>query len=1198
MNPDYTLQNVNDDEIDHQYHVFVRAIESSLSTLDTSPVLVKADGSPHLYDLYLDDYYNDLFYERLKIVGGAFSVLEEVSKQALLLFRKDHNRSPDVKDSDFIWFPYEAKYFEHSIAIVIDRLFLTTRESQKINKNAPDFLRFINQKNYSLACLTNKVTEHHSTPVLYCDNSEILIFLLCYFELLERSGIVGTEQPHWPENSPEAVSVLDHDKPASDHLDTVHRTFLKYSQKGKILQSENLYWDLGITDINGKPSSLFNALKQRLERCGCELRLSSVSDLPQAIDLVLVRLFNIRENNYEGSLRKLHLLARFPIIPYLEILLKRNEKIGIGHLVFPVWKSYSFAPEVQVEEEKRKEYNVVFALLTVDDALYGDNAFAAKFNKLSRIIRRLGQITADMVFYKKLAHKRVQQQATRAAISQVLARNMSHNIGSHVSYRATNLQIKRRVRELFSAIGENRNIFSPMFADWLDHFSDRLDKYEIYRNEYLSDFDLSPKSLMFFRDLVLPLCENMFVMDNIAAGEQLNYFDVNTTRLKIKCRIDGEEIKAEYPDLAPMFEDDGSRAPIAYPDNFPYLLKNKMFDNDEPDRHTLEAALSNKRILGAKDVEVCVHSEQALYSILENFIRNSAKHKPRTHPKTSEAAGNQGEKVGFGMASRGSDPELIVYVDLVRENSDEHYSLYLYDSTSKVPPKGLFNNKESETPGIFQKIGQTLLDLQGKPRRANWGYADMKINSFLLWNDINDLDDSQLSENFKLVTINKDASKFTEVTEELISSLTDSEVRFGYKIRLSASRKILWIGDFNSEQESKFKTEGLVRLDSLRDSVHEMKGLASFQFAVLNSHVDYAEFVRIEEKLPGRVILLGADGHDLSLLKKPSVRLASDDDVPKESMQDLLRWCWRQWLADPVDLYIYFENKEVAKTWSEVDLPERLKFTQVDNITRQKSLDGSKINVIYNRHGGVFEGKGGKRAKLCLPTGIEEMNFATMHSIIFFDKGSEDFAQLYYPPTSSDEREMLVYELVDAATTNVFVIDERIADYAVNPRPKEFRTNGVEIGTESLREQNWNMYAAGKLFVVHEFINGQTTCSIGKRRPEDEKLRLQVDAGDLKFSTSIRNLEAIGDDSKVRKDVLIIHRTYLDRAKIGMEPKEFLRLAKQKFGMVFITSGGGYPHSLNLDERCRFISFSTLESCINSRLSKNRLNGILRTNIN
>lgn len=39
--------------------------------------------------------------------------------------------------------------------------------------------------------------------------------------------------------------------------------------------------------------------------------------------------------------------------------------------------------------------------------------------------------------------------ATRSAISQVLARNMSHNINSHVSYRATNIKIKERIKELY-----------------------------------------------------------------------------------------------------------------------------------------------------------------------------------------------------------------------------------------------------------------------------------------------------------------------------------------------------------------------------------------------------------------------------------------------------------------------------------------------------------------------------------------------------------------------------------------------------------------------------------------------------------------------------------------------------------------------------------------------------------------------------
>lgn len=1182
MKPDYTPQNVDDDQIDQQYHDFVRAIESSLSTLYTSLVLGNADSPQHLYKLHLDNYYNDLFYERLKIVGGAFSVLEEVSKQALLLFRKDHNSSPDVKDSDFIWFPYEAneaKYFEGSIAVVIDRLFLTTRQSQKINKNAPDFLRFIERKNYDLACLTNKVTEHHSTPVLYCDNSEILIFLLCYLELLERSGMVGTQQPRWPENSPEAVSLLDHDKPDSDHLDTVHRTFIKYTQTDKILRSGNLYRDLGITDINGHPSSLFNALKQRLERCdaeekmrGCELRLSGVRDISHAIDLLLVTLFNITENTYEGSLRKLHLLARFPIIPYLEILLKRKEKIGIGHLVFPVWKSYSFAPEVQIEEEKRKEYNVVFALLTVDDALYGDSAFGAKFNKLSRIIRRLGQITADMVFYKKLAHKRVQQQATRAAISQVLARNMSHNIGSHVSYRATNTQVKKRARELYPTIDPT----SHVFADWLDYFGDKLDKYEIYRNEYLSDFDLSPKSIMFYRDLILPFCENMFVMDNIAAGEGLNYEGLKTNRLKIKCRINGEEIKAKYPELECLAPDEANSSLIVYPDDFPYLLKNKLFNEAKPYENKLEAAINNKEIIGAKDLEICIHSEQAVYSILENFIRNSAKHKPD-----------------------GSAPELILCLDLVKKKGDKDYTLYLYDNTSRAKRGALFNKNEPQ--GIYQKIEQTLLDPQGKPRRANWGYADMKINSFLLWNDIDDLDDSRLSENFKLITINENSTEFIRVKEEVAESEDDkAELRFGYELMLSAARKILWIGKFEPKSKAEFEKEGLVVLNRLSDSTEEIEGLSSFQFAVIDGEFNYEDYLENEENLPGRVILLNAKNIKRP---KPSVLIPSVNDIPKDNVHNMLRWCWQQWLTrdeQQINLYLYFGNDQVADQWDIITdtLNQRLRFKSVNSIVEreQELLKNEYINIIYNHHGGAFGTSTAKPLpRLRCETnnkGNEVMNFAKKHSIVFFDKSSEDFAPLHYPPSNNDEKELMVYQLMDAATTNVFIIDERILDYARNPHPTEFEMKGVDIGSVDLGEQNWNMYAAGKVFVIHEIQNGDIVRAIGKIQDQKEKLSLVIDSDSIKLSSTIQNLENVDND--IRKDILIIHRTYLDGKRIGVDPKEFLKIAKRQFGSVFITSGGGYPPNL---VGCRFISFSALESCVNTRLSKNKLNNILRTNV-
>jgi hypothetical protein len=1193
------------------YDEFNRLVEESLRSFESSSVLDKDEKELRLYNLWSEGTYKEYFYEALQIVGGAFSVLEEVSKQALLLFRREKNSSLDVKDCDFFWFPYEAKYFQRDTAEIIDRLFLTTRESQKINRNAPDFLRFLNREDYPLSCLTNGYKAPDYPSVIYCDNAEITVFILCYLELLRRSNIFRAGRPDWPINSPEEVSILD-------GQDTVKRIYDDFSDNGQILTNK-LYGALGLIDSEGKPTKLFDGLISRLSECSKEHEGGhsnpsgmSVKDIPAAVNSLLEHFEKGQDSGpgkghrnsepgdwgYPPPLIRLHRQARFPIIPYLEILLKREPKIGIGHLVFPVWKSYSFAPEVKIEEEKeRKEVNVVFALLTVNDEVYGDRSHGKeahdKFRTLARFIRRLGQITADTVFYNKLANKRVRKQAARTAISQVMARNMSHNIGSHVSYRATNLQIKRRVRELYPAIDYDGKIYKPVFADWLDHLSDRLDKYEIYRNEYLSDFDLAPKSVKFYRDLVLPFCENLFVMDNIAAGEQLNYQDLNTTRLKIRCFINRREIKAEYPDLAPMFEGGGQSGPITYPDYFPYLIKNKGFDEARPWKHTLEDALNHRRIRGT-DVEVCIHSEQAVYSILENFIRNSAKHKPK-----------------------GGEDKLTVYIDLRKGHGDDrkgheddHYCLYIYDDTSRATPKALYNKGGGGQPGIYQKIGQSLLDPGGRPRRSNWGYADMKINSFLLWHDIDDLDDSKLGDNFKLVTVTGETPESGEATtefEEVKEGLTattadDAPLRFGYHIKLSASKKILWIGDFGCGDEKKFKGEGLVRLESFRDLVRpdgskdpagEKGGLSSFQFAVLNLLVGPGEFHKVKEKLPGRVILINGEGLGTGELNDPVVRLAPVPGASdNKSMNDLLRWCWHRWLDKPLDLYAYFENMEVAEIWSGVvEPPGTLKFIPVDKIREPETLDPKRVNVIYDRHGGVFT-----IPKLELPE--EPMNFATGHSIIFLDKGSEDFAPLYYPPAVPEEREFLAYELMDAATTNVFVVDERIADYAANPRPERFSAAGEEVGNSTLQDQNWIMYAAGKLFVVHEVVNGRTTCHVGRRRPEKERLILEVGEGTLNFSTDIKNLGAVCDDRLVRKDVLIIHRTYLDQKKIGLDPKEFLAMAGRKFGMVFINSGGGRPPSLNEDNESRFISFSTLESCVNSRLSKNRLNGILRSNVN
>ena len=908
----------------------------------------------------------------------------------------------------------------------------------------------------------------------------------------------------------------------------------------------------------------------------------------------------------ERSLYYLTFKAPFKYISYLESLITDNsvprsyelpdEQFGISngpiriegedrerlmaqnrHKVWNIWgetfKKWGYGSStlwtyILMRRADRTEA-ISSAFIIFDGSLtHSNNAEDPQYKFLSCSSKQMQEALYELTL--ELFRSEITLQATRAAISQVMARNMSHNIGSHVSYRATNSQVKRRAREHKPDINTN----TPVFADWLDYFGDRLDKYEIYRNEYLSDFDQSPKFLKFYKDLVLPFCENMFVMDNIAAGEHLHYESTNKNKLLVRCWINGEEIKAEYPSLSEMFPDSsGKRNNIVYPDNFPYLLKHKDFSDQSADKNSLESAINHKVTVGADDVEVCIHSEQAFYSILENFIRNSAKHNPKD----------------------GSD--LVVYLDLRTEPT--HYKLHIFDNRSQALPEVLFSR--TEPLGICQKIKQSLLDNLGRPRRANWGFADMKINSFLLFNSVDDFDDTRLHENFRLIAVGDDGTTLTCVDDDTITSLDKgSPLRFGYQIKLSLARKVLWIGDFNLDNKEVLESEGLqivLNLDNISEELQKIEGLSSFQFVLINEELNHEKYLKFEEKLPGRVIVLQSRKGQ-SALDKPSLLTATAKDVPTVSMYAMLKWCWERWLTREgrrINLYLYFENPTVADNWVGIRLQNGLKTVTVNSLQEQELLSDEVINIVYNHHGGAFkQALADGSLKLECPTdeeGNDLMNFITKHSIIFFGQGSEDFAALNYPPVKPEDKEMMIYQLMDAATTNVFVIDERISGYANQTMPSEFSPNGIRIGTEELRTRNWYMYAAGKLFVAHEIKNRNAICFIGKVQAKQEKLGLDITNDRINLYSDIAGFDAEG----LRKDVLIIHRTYLDKAKIGMDPKLFINMAKRQFGSVFITSGGGYPH--NLEVRCRFIPFSTLESCVNSRLSKNKLNNVLKSNI-
>jgi len=832
--------------------------------------------------------------------------------------------------------------------------------------------------------------------------------------------------------------------------------------------------------------------------------------------------------------------------------------------------------------------------------LIKSSTFQAKYNILLSLATNRHLTEAELVFIDLLIHRIVSetavekareiersaeeviQHATHAAISQVLARNMSHNIGSHVSYKATNNAIKKRIVDLYphlevKALYKNENI-----SDWIDFMSEKLDKYEIHRNEYLADYSLSPQSFRFYKDVILPFCENTLILDNIASMEGASYlkpngddnnqlFPKNKLKIRVFIKKKGEEsyreIKAKYPDLSCLFSSDDCEEEIIYPDNFPYLLKNKE------ERFSLSDGINSKKIEESDlDVEVLMHSEQGLYSILENFIRNSAKHNKDKIKETNR---------------------LEIRLHLTEEV--DRFGLIISDNISKLEAEKLFN-ASPQNPGLFHRMKSRIVADKKQSGKQNLGFADMNINSFLFRFNPSNISNDTLTDNLHLVRVrgNEYKLKAIRITKSLPKN---KNYKFGYQLKLLKPRKVLWIGEDitisdGSEKISSLEKNGIFLCELVSDCTKNRKGsneIAAFDFVVFYKKFDYKYYLENQIHLPARVLVVD---NNQEKYEKPNIKYVDGFDNIKNA-EDLLEKCWVKWLnriEKKKTAYIYYEKNKEAETKLQNLLLDGNNSIKCVNTLDKTIIDNESIAIIYDHHGKAF-----KETNLERPDTKTE-NFYINHSKMFFDKGSDDFVTLNSLPDNDHKRRILSYRLIDAATTNIFILDERIATVANRINDND---NDQEIGMKFLNYDNLNFsrFCYGKVFVLNNITtktNGDKTIYSEEQNyylslqinPDEIKIKVKTDseADEKKLEKIVR---VLGDLNNIKKDILVIHRTYLKRETLGLEIKAFLEMADKIFGSVIVTSGGGYPH--NLQEQVRFVPFSIIEQCISSRLSKLKL---------
>lgn len=785
----------------------------------------------------------------------------------------------------------------------------------------------------------------------------------------------------------------------------------------------------------------------------------------------------------------------------------------------------------------------------------------------------------------------------RAAAAAILARNMSHNIGSHVTPRTKLDDLKRRVRELL--------IQDDWWdgGDWnykafpiIEGMKDRLDEYIQRKAEFIAEFSTDPlfstRSAWFFKEVLQSLIDNTALMDTLAANEGFTYKDYRTSRLAIRCWYatkngERQKIKATYcSDWVPDEELDWPEEMLGAP----YAMRHIDFATKE---------LYSKTSKDVPDVRVSLPGpvgDMAVYSILENVIRNAAKH---------------GSKSRGGTAN---DRKQLVVNVLIDEGgiTEPNCKVTVWDNLSD-PQKPIKEKPLHEK--MRELVGMDIIDADGQLRKEAWGTAEMVLGANLLQGHPPGVARS---------------SPCLEVLG-LDHSEDDNGKCLTYRFEIPKARTAVFFG-WDSDEIAKDQEETLASAGFLLRSIDELTAhtetmLPACDFAVINAENLSASdrtaiFYAQRHRIPFRIIFVGAPEFDDAMnddcLKK---RVARTDCPPewKESPQ-VTSWLWETWIShlrtgEPVGSDIYLQQKSTeqpTKEWidqantyngeidgegfSSHDAPLRVwahgEKNRIECYTKAKGVRPNERRVVADRHGNLVHETG---------VGSQENDRS-----IIIDKSSTDFDALFNP-SFAQQPWTVPYELAEAGLLRVLVVDERIVQGALRDFEEMgagkdafrlaftgntqlpatawhvARKAGVHVATHLVLKPAANTKDQDHIFTIASRDWTQTVPSSGSPWTEisiDYSLTnnaLRVDK--VTFANQYKD--------RIDPDLVVVHQGVADclNDKVDGLGKEFLEVVSKNHWLI-VESGRGIPPEVE-ETRHKFLTFSAIERAFrNGRMAK------------
>lgn len=576
------------------------------------------------YDGNIIDHDNQIVIEswtrEMGVYGGGMAMLSKAMGCPTLLYspkiQKEYGFTKNKINYEYFNTPYKNINWENEwCQEFLDFSFLISRNIQY-----PEYLKNISETEPGKFEYKHEFRLRKDYDILHCSAGEILYFLLVWriiIELKMKNGNLSLQYSDdlfennnntnsidnnifngFSDYDDEGVFIKKVNEAKGKNNDCgVAKCFQKFLESVQLDKSiDYLYKDIMGDNVEKSMLELNNYVKYLSKNGDKCFKDDNYTEFSKDIINIFIKVAfpNLEFNPSLGEIiKKLHEFQRFPLLAYYIMSLFDKEKNLKVHIVFPIWFTFSIETSYGDRQEDN-ESSVMHSLYTIKP-IWENNKYFKKhhnrncdvemfkilekyFNDFIPIFYSIGVPVIDKEYYGKEYAKNlnlIKNIAVKSAISQVMARNMSHNIGSHVMSKYNS------EKDIENPLGIKKqyNPGCPRNKSKLEYAA-IFNNYLKVRMEFLADIATSDpvieNTIEFESRLMVGIEENVILLDRISGLSE-----------KIDCKENA----------------------------FKYKFVNKNNGLQINDAKPKYLSVPND-ILGA----------QAFYIIIENIIRNIAKH--------------------------------------------------------------------------------------------------------------------------------------------------------------------------------------------------------------------------------------------------------------------------------------------------------------------------------------------------------------------------------------------------------------------------------------------------------------------------------------------------------------------------------------------------------------------------------------------